>query len=141
MRDMMNVAFQNAWFGPFVLPNVYSGEKPKPPHAGTVYNDGPLDGLIEASMHAQWFSQIPVMNRFQATPRMAGAEKMGAPVFCKPGYMPVPTGTPGESKCVPYSPPSAMVGGGGPGTVSQMIPPNWPTSRSFPVGPFYGFQE
>lgn len=140
MRDMMNVAFQNSWFGPFVIPNVYSGKKPKTPHAGPVYNDGPLDGLLEASMHAQWFSQIPVVNHFQMTPRMAGKE-MGEPVFCKPGYMPVPSGTPGQSKCVPYSPPSAMVGGGGPRTVSELIPPNWPTSRTFPIGRSYDFYE
>lgn len=141
MRDMMNVAFQNAWFGPFVIPNVYTRPLPRPPHAGPVYNDGPLDGLIEASMHAQWFSQIPVMNAYQARLRMEGSEMGKTPVFCPPGWVPVQTDVPGESLCVKWSAPSAMITGSGPNTVSKMTPPHWPTQRTFPVAPFYGFQE
>lgn len=138
-----NSLFQNAWFGPFTIPNVYTKPPPPPPHPGEVYNYGPMDGLIEASMHAQWFSQIPVVNAFQR--RMgtsgAGAEMGEKPVFCPPGYVPVQTGVPGQSKCIPWSAPSAMITGSGPNTVSKTVPPSWPTARTFPVRPFYGFQE
>jgi hypothetical protein len=141
MRDMMNVAFQDAWFGPFVIPNVYAGMGPEQLPVGVVYEDGPMDGLREASMHAQWFSQIPVVNAFQA--RWTGYKSMAGdgPVFCPPGQVPAPTGVPGESKCIDWSAPSAMITGMGPNTVSKTQPPNWPTKRTFPVSPFYGFQE
>jgi hypothetical protein len=143
MRDMMNVAFQNAWFGPYMIPNVYAGSAPEELPAGPVYNSGPMDGLLEASMHAQWFAQIPLVNPYQATPRMSGrTRKLGAqPTFCPPGQVPVQTGVPGESKCIAWSAPSAMITGEGPNTVSKTTPPHWPTARTFPVRPFYGFEE
>jgi hypothetical protein len=136
MKDMWNVAFQNAWFGPFVIPNVYTSPFPEI-HAGPVYNDGPLDGPLEASMHAQWFAQIPVVNAFQARLRSMGASQM-EPV-CPVGQMLVKTPQ-GELKCIAVQPASAMIGGEGPGTVSKTTPPNWPTTRTFPVKPFYGFE-
>jgi len=140
MRDMWNVAFQNSWFGPFVIPNVYTGNPPKPPHAGPVYNDGPLDGPLEASMHAQWFAQIPVVNRYQAKLRMEGHRRMGEEPSCPAGQMLIKTPS-GELKCVKAHPASEMIGGAGPNTVSKLVPPNWPTSRTFPVGPgFFGVQ-
>jgi hypothetical protein len=142
MRDMMNVAFQNAWFGPFVVPNVYVGNGPEELPAGPVYNDGPMDGLLEASMHAQWFAQVPVVNAFQANLSGRPRPHMGEdPVFCPPGQVPVQTGVPGQSKCIEWSAPSAMITGEGPNTVSKTTPPHWPTARTFPVRPFYGFQE
>lgn len=143
MREMMNVAFQNAWFGPFALPNPYTTDPDDEEklHPGVVYNLGPLDGLREASMHAQWFAQIPIINYAQA--RMAGPGRMTneKPVFCKPGYMPVPTDVPGQSKCVFFSPPSGMMTGEGPGMVGNMAPPGYPALRTFPVKPFYGFEN
>lgn len=112
------------------------------------------DGLLEASMHAQWFAPFPVLNAFGPPVRrnpqafaylplsarygMEGRRRLGEkPVFCHPGYVPVPTGVPGQSRCVFYSPPSAMVGQPGVTTVSTTTPPSYPTGRTFPVGPSY----
>lgn len=135
MRDMWNVAFQNSWFGPFAIPNVYTSNPPRPPHAGPVYNDGPLDGLIEASIHAHRFAQIPIVNPYQARLRMEGRGDS-----CPAGQILVRTPS-GETKCIPAFSASAMIGGNEPNTVSKLVPPNWPTSRTFPVGPsFYGVQ-
>lgn len=127
MRDMWNVAFQNSWFGPSVVPNVYvSPPAEELPSCREAYNDGPMDGPLEASMHAQWFSQMPVVN---PAPSCLLGSRMGneKPVFCRPGYVPVQTGVPGQSRCVPYSAPSGMITG--------------ETLRTFPVRPFFGFQE
>lgn len=118
MRDMWNVAFQRNWFGPFSLPDLFPPQDEEE-HAGVVYDVGPLDGLKTASMWAQQFAQFPVMNYAQARPAM------GAPVFCRPGFRPVPTGVPGQSKCVPWSPPSNMIGPQPAGTVGEMIPPSY----------------
>lgn len=115
------------------------------------------DGLLEASIHAQWFGPVPLVNRYDArlyTPppqegktcivyypqelgnRRTRRRALSAPVFCQPGHIPVPTGVPGQSKCVPYSPPSAMIGQPtGQVTVSTTVPPSYPTGRTFPVGP------
>lgn len=71
---MWDSLFQAAWFGPFSIPNPYYGnedEEYDPP--GPVYNYGPFDGLKTASMQAQWFSQIPIMNAYQAN--MMGTKK------------------------------------------------------------------
>jgi hypothetical protein len=92
------------------------------------------DGLMTASMHAQWFGPYPVVNAFQAPPEeepagMGLAGRLGESVFCEPGHVPVSTGVPGKSKCFPFSPASAM------------FVPNWPASRSFPVGPYWGWKE
>lgn len=110
------------------------------------------DGLMEASMHAQWFGPVPLVNRFGPPAEedetvivycpqkvgndMSGRRRLSAPVFCRPGNIPVPTGVPGQSKCIPYSPPSGMIGNStGQVTVSTTIPPSYPTGRTFPVGP------
>lgn len=124
MRDMINVAFQNAWFGPYMIPNVYVGDGPEELPAGPVYNYGPMDGLKEASMHAQWFAQIPVVSAFQA--RLAGRQlSQGCPV----GY--VALNDRGNVMCVPAQMASAMLTG---------APVVIATKRTFPVSPFYGFQ-
>ncbi len=160
MRDMMNVAFQQAWFGPFSIPQIY----PKPrceehawpfapedayvrpecaEHVGEVYDIGPLDGLKTTSMWAQSFAQIPIRNYAQ-NPMLVGSRRktMGEkPVFCYPGNVPVPTGIPGQSKCVPYSSPSTMIGPQPSNTVSTTIPPSYPQARTFPVRPFYGWDR
>lgn len=138
MQDMWNVAFQNAWFGPLVTPNVHSREIFE--ERGEVYDIGPLDGLKSTSMWAHRFPQ-PVLR--QNVPTMNGPKggSIGEkPVFCRPGYIPVQTGVPGQSDCVFFEAPSAMIGGGGPNTVSKTTPPAWPTARTFPVKAFYGFQ-
>lgn len=123
MLDMWNASFQKGWFGPFMLPDLFP-EPEEEEHAGVVYDIGPLDGLRTTSMWAQQFAQFPVINYLQARPLMAG-RNMGAPVFCKPGFRPVPTGVPGQSKCVPWSPPSNMIGPQPAGTVGEMIPPSY----------------
>lgn len=140
MRDMLNVAFQNAWFGPFTIPNLF----PKPEeeeHAGDVYDIGPFDGLRTSSMWAQQFAQIPIVNYAQARPNM-GARNMGEPVFCKPGFRPVPTGVPGQSKCVAWSPPSNMIGPQVTPTVGEMVPPSYtPNQFTYPVTAFFGWRK
>lgn len=136
MREMINVAFQRGWFGPFAIPNVYYGaEEPKRP-VGSVYDLGPMDGLRTTSMWAQRFAQIPVVSYAQ-NPFLGNRNLGEDPVFCKPGHIPVPTGVPGQSKCVPYSPPSAMIGPQAQQTVSTMVPPSYPQGRTFPVSPGY----
>lgn len=124
MRDMLNVAFQNAWFGPYMIPNVYVGNGPEELPAGPVYNDGPMDGLKEASMHAQWFAQIPVVSAYQA--RLAG----GLVPPCPVGQMAL--NDRGTVRCVKADPASAMIAAQG---VVNSVP-----QRTFPVSPFYGFQ-
>lgn len=140
MRDMLNVAFQRGWFGPTAIPDVYTAPPPPEPPVGPVYDLGPLDGLRTTSIWAQRMAQIPIRNYAQQ-PEM-GVSNMGqAPVFCKPGYVPVPTGVPGQSKCVPYSPPSSMLGPQPRVTVNTQVPPSYtPGQRTFPVGPFFGFR-
>lgn len=124
MRDMMNVAFQRSWFGPFSTPDLFPDEG-KEEHAGVVYDDGPLDGLRTTSMWAQRFAQWPIINYAQARPNMAGAKLGQEPVFCRPGFIPVPTGVPGQSKCVRWEAPSAMIGPQPSLTVSSMTPPSY----------------
>jgi hypothetical protein len=150
MRDMMNVAFQNAWFGPFVLPNtvpkcqkiigpmghpVYQDPECEE-HAGAVYDDGPFDGLRTTSMWAQRFAQMPIVNYAQARPNMAGPRMGQEPVFCEPGFVPMPTGVPGQSRCVQWSPPSSMLGPG-----SQVPPSYGPNQLTYPVKAFYGWDK
>lgn len=156
MRDMMNVAFQNSWFGPFALPNsvpkcqkivgpmghpVYQDPECYEP-AGEVYDDGPFDGLRTTSMWAQRFAQIPIVNYAQARPVMSGRQ-MGETEFCPPGTMPVSSGVPGEpSKCVPWSPPSTMIGPQPTLTVNSQVPPSYtPNQITYPVKAFYGFDK
>lgn len=147
MRDMINVAFQNAWFGPFSIPmrTPPSCEKIIGPmghpvyqdpacdeHAGPVYDVGPFDGLRTTSMWAQRMAQIPIINYAQARPAMMGEVK-----FCPPGTMPVPSKVPGEpSVCVPWSPPSGMLGPG-----SQVPPSYTPNQITYPVTAFYGWDK
>lgn len=145
MRDMVNVAFQQAWFGPFSIPmrTPPSCEKIVGPmghpvyqdpeceeHAGAVYDSGPFDGLMTTSMWAQQMAQIPIVNYAQARPAM------GEATFCPPGFMPVPTGVPGQSKCVQWSPPSGMLGPG-----SQVPPSYTPNQITYPVTAFYGWDS
>lgn len=131
MQDFTNVLFQRGWFGPtaLMLPAPPCEEEVELPEGA--YNEGPLDGPFTESMHAQWFAPMPVVNPAQ----------MSGPVFCRPGFAPVPTGVPGQSKCVPFEPPSQMVGGPqGLRTVNSPVRQDWP-SRTFPVRPYYGWQQ
>lgn len=159
MNDWLNVFFQNAWFGPFSIPRIYPTDKEKcrkvigpmghPVYldpecdrpVGEVYDAGPLDGLKTTSMWAQRMAQIPIINYAQARPGMAGREEMGeGPVFCRPGFMPVPTGVPGQSKCVPWSPPSGMIGPSPTLTVNSQVPPSYtPNQLTYPVTAFFGW--
>jgi len=124
MRDMINVAFQRAWFGPFSIPQrtahkckkiigpmghpVY--EDPKCyEHAGPVYDVGPFDGLMTTSIWAQQMAQIPVVNYAQARPRMEGPELAGAGGSCPIGTRPV-TNPDGSVTCKEWHPPSGMMG-------------------------------
>jgi hypothetical protein len=127
---MWNDLFQKAWFGPFVIPDAYPVLEVEERSPGYAYDDG-FGGPLEASLHAQWFGRPS---------GLSGSDLGQKPVFCRPGFTPVPTGVPGQSKCVFFSPPSTMLTGAGPETVSKMTPPSWPTARTFPVKPFYGFQ-
>jgi len=147
MRDMINVAFQQAWFGPFAVPDLVPrcqkivGPMGHPvyqdpacdEHAGAVYDSGHFDGLMTTSMWAQQMAQIPIVNYAQARPNMG---QTPAPVFCEPGYMPVPTGVPGQSKCVQWSPPSAMVG-----PTTQAPASYTPNQITYPVTAFYGWDK
>jgi hypothetical protein len=74
------------------------------------------------------------MSKENRGPRLLG------PVFCRPGFIPVQTGVPGQSRCVPYSAPSAMLGPSGQTTVSTLIPPSYPQARTFPVGAGWGWR-
>lgn len=126
----MNDIFQRSWFGPFSIQPMVA----PPRHgrsrcdAGEVYDIGPLDGLRSTSIWAQRMAQMPLVN-YAPQPvlvLLAGHRRMGAqPVFCEAGHIPVPTGVPGQSRCVPYSPPSGMIG------------PHRAV-RTFPVAPYYG---
>lgn len=160
MIDMLNVAFQQAWFGPFALPEIYPTDKEKCPKiigpmgmpvyqdpecykpVGEVYDVGPFDGLKTTSMWAQRMAQIPIVNYAQARPGMAGREKLGEPVFCRPGFMPVPTGVPGQSKCVPWSAPSGMIGPSPFQAVGSVVPPSYtPNQVTYPVTAFWGWEK
>lgn len=151
MRDMMNVAFQQAWFGPFSVPMrtppdckkivgpmghpVYQDPECYEP-AGNVYDIGPFDGLRSSSMWAQSFSQIPIVNYAQARPVMAGPELGLDPVFCGPGEIPIPTGVPGQSRCVKWSAPSAMIG------PTTQVPGSYTQNQiTYPVKAFYGWDK
>ncbi len=144
---MMNELIQRGWFWPYAgQPLVVPPRPRRRPywHAGEVYDIGPLDGLRTTSMWAQRMAQIPLVNYAQQPVWLLagrGQELGEKPVFCEPGHIPVQTGVPGQSKCVPYSPPSAMIGGGPQTTVSTTVPPAYPTGRTFPVGPYWGWEE
>lgn len=159
MRDMMNVAFQQAWFGPFSIPmrTPPSCEKIVGPmgepvyqdprcfeHAGPVYDIGPLNGLMTTSMWAQQMAQIPIVNYAQARLRMQGLGDNG-PIrgLCPPGMMPVSSGVPGQpSKCVPWSPPSNMIGPSPVLTVNSQVPDSYgPNQLTYPVKAFYGWDK
>jgi len=143
MNGWLDVAFQRAWFGgPFSitkpLPRRGSGGPPM------ARNEGPLDGPLSESIHAQWFAQKPLVHPAQqlqslGSPRYPLTNLGEAPVFCPPGHVPVPTGFPGKSNCVPYSPPSQMIGPSG--AVGALVPPTYPASRTFPVKPFWGWKQ
>jgi|FLYN01.1.fsa_nt_gi hypothetical protein len=75
------------------------------------------------------------------TNRRYAIRNLEGPVFCPPGTIPQQTGVPGESRCIPYSAPSTMIGPQPQGTVSTMVPPAWPTGRTFPVGPYWGWRN
>lgn len=158
MMDMWNTLFQKAWFGPFSLPEIYPTDKREcrkiigpmghPVYAdpecyepaGPVYDIGPFDGLKTTSMWAQRFAQIPIVNYAQARPVMGGS--MGETTFCPPGTMPVPTGVPGQSKCVPWSPPSAMISPQPTGVVGSTVPGSaTPNQITYPVRAFYGWDK
>lgn len=155
MRDMINVAFQNAWFGPFSIPlrtppscekiigpmgePVYQDPRCEE-HAGVVYDVGPFDGLMTTSMWAQRMAQIPIVNYAQAQPRMAGPDDKG---LCPPGEMPVSSGVPGQpSKCVKWEPPSAMIGPSPVLTVNSQVPDSYtPNQITYPVKAYYGWDK
>jgi hypothetical protein len=161
MRDMINVAFQQAWFGPFSLPmrtphncRKIIGPMGEPvyqdpecyEHAGPVYDIGPLNGLMTTSMLAQQMAQIPIVNYAQARPRFGGA-MMGDTVtpddrgLCPPGTMPVSSGVPGQpSKCVKWSPPSNMIGPSPVLTVNSQVPASYtPNQLTYPVTADYAW--
>lgn len=75
------------------------------------------------------------MNKASRGPRLLG------PVFCRPGFIPAPTGTPGQSRCVPYSAPSAMIGPSKQITVSSLATSPYPQMRTFPVGAWWGWRS
>lgn len=158
MMDMWNVLFQNAWFGPFALPQIYPTDKREcrkiigpmghPVYAdpecyepvGEVYDIGPFDGLKTTSMWAQRFAQIPIVNYAQARPRMAAISMDDEEkAYCPPGTMPVSTGVAGESRCVPWIQPSAMISPVQTGAVGSMVPPSsTPKQITYPVSGFWG---
>lgn len=125
----MNEIFQRGWFGTFAGQPMVAPPRPRRAcDVGEVYDIGPFDGLRSTSIWAQHMAQMPLVNYAQqpVIVLLAGHRKMGAqPVFCEAGHIPVPTGVPGQSRCVPYSPPSGMIG------------PHRAV-RTFPVGPYYG---
>lgn len=155
MNDMWNVLMQQAWFGPFSLPEIYPTDKKKcnkiigpmghPVYqdpecyepAGPVYDIGPFDGLRTSSMWAQRMAQIPIVNWAQARPAMAGP-KMGdeEQEECPLGYHSVSTGEVGKIKCVPGIAPSGMLGPG-----SQVPPSYGPNQITYPVKAFYGWEK
>lgn len=149
MRDMVNVLFQQAWFGPFGLPKIYPTDERECPKiigpmghpvyadpecyepAGAVYDVGPFDGLKTTSMWAQRFAQIPIVNYAQARPRMASSLKPVDEEMCPLGTVSVATGKPGEYVCKSSIPTSTMIG---PGT---QVPPSYgPNQLSYPLPPF-----
>lgn len=149
MRDMINVLFQQAWFGPFGLPKIYPtderecrkiiGPMGHPVYqdpecyepAGEVYDIGPFDGLKTSSMWAQRFAQIPIVNYAQARPRMADSLKQPDGLMCPLGMVSVSTGRPGEYECRKSLPTSTMIG---PGT---QVPPSYgPNQLTYPLPPF-----
>lgn len=85
---MWDGLFHTAWFGRFSV--LFPHEEEQRDHAGLVYNDGPLDGLISTSIWSQRFAQIPIVNYTQATPSVMGA----GPTLRPPGTPPAPTGAP-----------------------------------------------
>lgn len=159
MRDMINVAFQQAWFGPFSIPMrtppncekiigpmgepVYQDPRCEE-HAGAVYDSGPFDGLMTTSMWAQRMAQIPIINYAQARPRMMGeSTSPDEHGLCPPGTMPVSSGVPGvPSKCVKWSPPSGMIGPTSVHTVNSQVPPSYtPNQLTYPVQAWYGWDK
>lgn len=127
MNAGFNTLFERAWFGPFVVPNVYSGAAhERPRHPGPVYNRGPLDGPLSASIWAQRMAAIPLVNYAQK--RMLGQAKI-----CPPGQ--VAYQARGGIACT--AAPSQMIGPTG--TVGEMVPPSLP-NRTFQVGPWWGNQ-
>lgn len=155
MRDMMNVAFQQAWFGPFSIPqrtppncDMIIGPMGHPvyqnpecyEHAGAVYDVGPFDGLRTTSMWAQRMAQIPLINYAQARPRIGMGQLED---LCPPGFMPVSSGVPGvPSKCVRWSPPSGMIGPQPVPTVNTQVPPSYtPNQITYPVRAYYGWDR
>jgi hypothetical protein len=138
--DMLNVQIEKNWFGPHPIPNVYSGAPGPEPHVEQIYDWGPIDGLKTTSIWAQRMAQIPLVNYFSQQPPgqlpFLGRARLGQPpVFCRPGNVPVPTGVPGQSKCVPFSTPSIMIGPQPQWTVNTTVPPAYPTDKTFPIGP------
>jgi hypothetical protein len=88
-------------------------------------------------MWAQRFAQIPIVNYAQARPRMAAIkmddEEEG---YCPPGTMPVSTGVPFESRCVPWVQPSGMISPRPTGAVGSMVPPSsTPNQITYPLSP------
>lgn len=159
MRDMINVAFQQAWFGPFSIPMRTPHECKKIigpmghpvfedpncyQHAGAVYDDGPFDGLMTTSMWAQGMAQIPIVNYAQARQRMMGEtvspDDHG---LCPPGTMPISSGVPGQpSKCVKWSAPSGMIGPTPVLTVNSQVPPSYsPNQLTYPVTSSYNWDK
>lgn len=153
MMDMWNTIFQQAWFGPFALPQIYPTDERKcnkiigpmghPVYqdprcyepAGPVYDIGPFDGLMTTSMWAQRMAQIPIVNYAQARPRMAAAAPvydMMEPVPCPPGMVSVSTGKAGEYVCKLGLPTSTMLG------PETQVPPSYgPNQITYPVKPFW----
>lgn len=136
MSEFLNAAFHRSWFGPFPYSDYYGrrrrGIRIRNPYFA--FNQGPFDGPLEAGIRAGSFPMaFPPSRRFMG-------QNDGGPVFCPPGHMPIQTGIPGESRCIFYSPPGAMIGPTPRTTVSTTTPPAFPTGRTFPVGPYWGWK-
>lgn len=140
----LNAAFHRSWFGPFPYSDIYGYRRRMRPLRSPffAFNQGPFDGPLSAGIHAWRFAQLPVSypSRYWMGDENDNGNGNG-PVFCPPGHMPVQTGVPGRSKCVLYSPPGTMIGPSPSTTVSTMVPPAYPTAKSFPVGPYWGWEE
>ncbi len=151
MRDMINVAFQQAWFGPFSIPQRTQHrckkiigpmgepvfEDPKCyEHAGVVYDVGPFDGLMTTSMWAQQMAQIPVVNWAQARPRMAGPD-VPTPNPCRIGTRPW-TNPDGTITCKEWHAPSGMLG---PNPVEVENKQASTNQITYPVRAFYGWEK
>lgn len=149
MRDMMNVLFQQAWFGPFALPKIYPTDERECPKiigpmghpvymdpecyepVGEVYDIGPFDGLRTTSMWAQRFAQIPIVNYAQARPRMAAGLSKEDSLPCPLGTVSVSTGKPGEYVCKPALSTSTMLG------PQTQVPASYtPNQLTYPLRPF-----